>query len=196
MDKNDRIATIGSSILSQAEKESRALIEKANATRQKELAVAEDKIMAQTGLQLQKDSANMRHAYHASTAAARTEAREALLRKREELAVSVFDKAQEKLVVFSKTDGYPAFLLGEMQPIARAYDHTQSTVYLAEKDMPLAGEIQKLLPGAAVLPDENMRIGGWKLFNTAAGICIDQSFESRLLSQKEWFLATSGLVIT
>ena len=196
MDKADRISVIGSSILSQAEKESRRLIDSANALRDMELAAAKEKIVAETGERLQRESAAIRHEYASGIAAERTHAREALLRRRDTLTRMVFMNVQARLAQFAQSPEYPALLLRELALIKEGYDHSASTVFLAERDMTLAAEIERLLPGASVQPDENISLGGWKLLSNQARVMIDQSFETRLRDQKEWFLEHCNLEVT
>jgi vacuolar-type H+-ATPase subunit H len=196
MDKIDRIATIGSSILTQAEQESRATIDKANQVRAQELKSAEEKIVAEMGERLQRETAKIRHEAWAVVAAERTRARENLLRRRDGLTKLVFSGVRKLLADYSHTKEYTDALLSEIGSIGGAYDHTASTVYLCEDDMIHCAAIEKLLPGCMVQASGEIRIGGWRLLNTKASVLIDQSYDTRLRDQKDWYLEHCNLEVT
>ncbi|GHU79714.1 hypothetical protein FACS1894191_3140 [Clostridia bacterium] len=188
-----RLEMIGSSILTQAEHESRELIDKANHEREHELALFEEQIIQDMFGKVQKQAANIRLGTVKAVSAAQTEARHAVLKRREELAATVFTSVRARLADYVKTAAYTQSLKDELLSIAGAYDHSASTVYLREADMALAGEIKAILEGCAVTADAAIKNGGWKLHNTAAGILIDETLDTSLNEQKPWFLLNSGL---
>jgi V/A-type H+-transporting ATPase subunit E len=182
--------------LAQAESESRALIEKANGIRDHELKSAEEEIILEMGERLQRESARIRHEAGAAIAAERTEVRQNLLRRRDELSKLVFAGVEKRLAEYVRTEDYHRDLLDELKGVAAAYDHAASTVYLRGDDMPLADKVRALLPGCAVEQSGKIRLGGWQLMCDAASVLIDMSLDTRLRDQKDWYLEHCNLEVT
>jgi V/A-type H+-transporting ATPase subunit E len=196
MDRLDRIATIGSSILAQAENESRATIEKANSIRESELKTAEEKVIMEMGEYMQRETARIRHEAGSAVASERTGAKHSLLRRRDELSKLVFASVEKRLADYAGSGEYPGDLLGEIESVKTRYDHAASIVYLRGEDMGLADRVRALLPGCAVEASARIKLGGWQLKNAAASVLIDQSLDTRLRDQKDWYLEHCNLEVT
>ena len=195
MESMDRVSTIGSSILLQAEQESRRLIDKANEAREQALRACEEEVVAYMGPSLQHETTAIRLSTVSSVAAERTRERENVFRRREELFGMVFMNVKLRLNEYAKTDEYRETLLNELSKLQSGYEHSSSIIYLAEKDMHVAAFIEELLPGCKTEPDEEIKLGGWRFFNTAAAIHIDHSLDTRLNSQRQWFLKHCNLEV-
>lgn len=191
----ERMEMIGSSILAQAQSESKELIAKAIYERDHELAIFEEQVIQEMFGKVQEKSADIRTATVRKVSVAQSEARQRLLKKRGELADKVFAKLRLRLEDYVKTPQYTVAILEELTSLKGEYNHASSTVYLREADMNLNGSISKVLEGVKLEADPTIRIGGWKLLNTDAGIVINETLDDRLEGQKAWFLANSGLSI-
>lgn len=192
---DERVDMIGSSILAQAEHESRELTAKANAVRESEIKAFEEKIIRDMFTEVQKHTSRLRADTIKAVSTAQVTAHRSLLRRREELAGMVFASVRARLFEYAKTPAYAETLKAELESLRDSYDHIDSTVYLREADMPMAGEIEAILPGCTVEVDSSIRAGGWKLLNKRAGILIDETLDARITAQKDWFLLNSGMQI-
>lgn len=192
---DERAEMIGSSILAQAEHERKELIEKASEIRGHEIESFEEQIIQDMFGKVQKQAAALRQNTVKAVSAAKVTAHRDLLRRREDFMRKVFAAVRARLVEYANTAGYRESLLGELGLLAESYNHSASTVFLREADIGLSGEIAELLKGCTVERDNTIKCGGWKLRNTAAGILIDETLDSRLAAQKPWFLLNSGLAI-
>lgn len=192
---DERADIIGSSILAQAEHERKELVEKAAGIREHEMGSFEEQVIQDMFGKVQKQAAALRQSTVKSISAAKVTAHRELMLRREELMGRVFAAVRARLVEYAGTSGCREAVLDELKSIAASYDHSASTVFLRETDMGLAEEITGLLKGCAVKEDKTIKCGGWKLENSAVGIMIDETLDSRLEEQKPWFLLNSGLTI-
>ena len=118
------------------------------------------------------------------------QARASLAQKRMELTDQVFSDVREALAAYTKTEAYAQWLI---QSATRLCDRlgTGCVLYAREQDMKL---LQGKLPaGVSVSADEAIVLGGLKAQN--AQISADDTLDSRLAAQKDWFLENSGLSV-
>ena len=190
---NERVDMIGASILTQAENESRVLIDKANHEREHALAVFEEQIIQDMFGKVQKQAAAIRLDTTKTISTAQAAARQAVFKKREEVAGLVFLEVKARFAQYTKTAEYKENVMAELAELAGEYDHAHSTVYIREADKNFADEIENVLAGCKLVLDPAIRCGGWKLENSGAKILIDEALETRLEEQKAWFELNSGL---
>jgi vacuolar-type H+-ATPase subunit E/Vma4 len=192
---DERAEMIGSSILAQAEQESKELIAQANQIRESEIRAFEEQIITDMFGTVQRRTATLRANSIKAISKAQVETRRGLLRRREELSAMVMASVWTRLFEYGKTPAYAEAIKAELAELAGQYDHSTSTVYLREADRGLADEIKALLPGCTVEIDPAIKAGGWRLENTAGRILIDETLDTRLTEGKNWFLLHSGLRI-
>lgn len=192
---DERADIIGASILSQAEQESKELIEKARTIRDVEIHEFEDRVIQDMFAKMQKESAVLRAETVKAVSVAQVTARQSLLRRREELSGMVMAAVWTRLLEYAKTPEYRAAVKDELASLKERYDHSASILYLRDADMDMAAELCALLPGSQAEADPAIKAGGWKLQNTAAEILIDETLDTRLSGQWPWFLQNSGLQV-
>ncbi|MEE0913892.1 MAG: V-type ATP synthase subunit E family protein [Ruminococcus sp.] len=119
-----------------------------------------------------------------------------LFLKRSEMTESVFEKASEKLIEFTKTQKYSEMLINSAKEIADFFGCESCVLYVNERDMSSADKIKALFKGdAQVVSDKTVKIGGIKGFCDAMNIIADNTLDSKLYAQREWFIENSGLSI-
>jgi len=189
---DERMDMISSAIRSQAEQQSREIIQKANTYRDTQLSAYTEQLINDMYDTVQSTSGGLRQKKLSDISRAERDAYHALLRRREELTKAVFDKVAVQLREFAATPEYSKWLLDTLASQKDSWDHAGSVVRLREADMPLAAEIAALLPGAAALADDSVEPGGFVLENHIAGIRVDETLTTRLARQKSWFLQNCG----
>lgn len=192
---DERAEMIGSSILAQAEQESKELIRKANEIRENEIKSFEEQLIADMFKDVQQKTTNLRVETVRAISNEQVKAHRELLNRRGELAAMTLAAVRTRLFEYVKTPEYSAAIKAELESIAKDYDHSASAVSLREADMGLAEDVKAILPGCTVEADPGIKGGGWKLLNTTAGILIDETLDTRLIDEKPWFLLNSGLRI-
>lgn len=119
-----------------------------------------------------------------------------LFLERAKMTESVFEKAEKKLIDYTKTDEYKVSLVESAKSISELFKNNSCVIYLNERDIDCAEEICSVLgPQSQVLADKSIKIGGIKGWCKAMNIVADETLDSKLSAQKEWFIENSGLSV-
>ena len=116
-----------------------------------------------------------------------------LVEKREEYVQTIFTEVKNKLVEFVNGKDY---LLTHVKAVSDEYQMTDCVLYVRKDDLKYADDLKK----AYALPIEveegqQIQLGGFIIENKATNVVVDESLDSNLEAQKDWFYKTSGLMI-
>ena len=122
-----------------------------------------------------------------------------LVEKREEYVQTIFTEVKNKLVEFvnsSNGKDYKDYLLAHVKAVSDEYQMTDCVLYVRKDDLKYADDLKK----AYALPIEveegqQIQLGGFIIENKATNVVVDESLDSNLEAQKDWFYKTSGLMI-
>ncbi|MFV0413046.1 MAG: V-type ATP synthase subunit E family protein [Oscillospiraceae bacterium] len=115
-----------------------------------------------------------------------------LLRHRQSLAGEIFAEARARLQAFAESDGYAEWLRARLQPYAAQLPPgALPVVYLCARDLPLAPQIEKVLPGCQVQAGADIQLGGARL--AAGNRLFDETLDTALAAEEQEFFARSGL---
>lgn len=118
----------------------------------------------------------------------------ALFRQRAEMTNAIFDKATQKLIAYTQTPEYLEGLLKSTKKIAGLFAGNDCVLYVSEKDLEHADEMASCFDGNAVIKaDKTIKIGGVKGYCKAKGIVADETLDSKLQLQREWFIENAQL---
>lgn len=115
---------------------------------------------------------------------------------RKNMMQTVFEKAAEKLTVYASTEEYKTKLIEQAKNIAKIFGSKSCVIYLSEKDLFFAKELQKCFSGKTevkALPE--IKIGGIKVYCSEDAIIADETLDSKLEDQKQWFIENSALKV-
>lgn len=119
-----------------------------------------------------------------------------LVEKRDEYVANIFSEAKDKLVAFVNSKDYQTYLVKHMEEIGKQYQMDNSTLLLRKDDLKFKDELIKAYGIALdVEVNDKIEIGGFIIENKATSVVVDESLDSALLNQKDWFYKTSGLMI-
>lgn len=183
-------------ITAYAEEQSDAIHREVEAFKEERLNRAEQEVLRESYVLIQKEQDEMRRTIARERSQRETRARHALLTRRQEMMTAIFDRARQKLCDYTATPAYDAALaasLGEMAALLPA----EGTVYaVSPRDEARLAALSALCPaGSRVEIAADIEIGGLRGENTAAGLLVDDTLDSRLEQQHDWFLDHSGLTI-
>ena len=124
------------------------------------------------------------------------EGQKKLFLKRAEMTDSVFRKAEEKLIEYTKTAEYSEKLLESAKNIAALFGNESCTLYVNDKDMNFADKLKSLFDCETdVCIDKTIKIGGLKGYCKSLSIVADETLDCKLGAQREWFIENSGLSV-
>lgn len=118
-----------------------------------------------------------------------------LMKKRRELADKVFNEAVEQIKNFTLSKDYADYLNKKAKALA-ADSYSSVVFYVAKKD-------EKLLPAICKAygkecdgqVDPDISVGGLRMECADKGIVVDETFDTGIDEQRDWFYTNSGLFI-
>ncbi|MBR1731052.1 MAG: hypothetical protein IJ725_01285 [Ruminococcus sp.] len=142
-----------------------------------------------------KDKLSEKRNEQTALLAAKTqEGQKKLFLERVNMTEEVFRLCAEKLTAYTKTDEYSAKLIKSAQEISELFGDKDCVLYLSEADMGRADEIKALFKGNSdVKADKTIRLGGIKGYCGSMGIIADETLDSKLEAQREWFAENATL---
>ncbi len=161
--------------------------------RHAQMEALEDEVLSECYRTIQAAVAQIRMEYTTQRSQALGEMRRHLLRQRDEHAGAVFEKVKEKLRAFASGAEYPAWLEKKLSAAAKEYRMRKPVLYVREADLPLRAALEKALPGCEVRASSEIATGGFIIEEPELSYVINESLDSILNEQKEWFFSNSGL---
>ena len=115
---------------------------------------------------------------------------------RSAMVEEVFKKAADKLVEYAKSDAYTSKLTDSAKAIADVFDGRDCVLYVNERDLGAAEGIKALFGGSTeVRADKTIKIGGIRGYCASMGIIADETLDSKLETQREWFVENAALSV-
>ena len=129
-------------------------------------------------------------------AAKTQEGQKKLFLERVNMTEEIFSLSAEKLTAYTKTDEYSSKLMESAEEIAQLFGGKDCVLYLSDADMNRADKIKALFNGSAdVKADRTIKIGGIKGFCESMGVIADDTLDSKLEAQREWFTENATLSV-
>ncbi|MDM8156258.1 V-type ATP synthase subunit E [Amedibacillus dolichus] len=178
-----------------SEQQLQALDEEIETIREQTLAQLETSAQRDAGAACEQELRELQSEYAVRLSRLHDETDRRLMKKRNELAESVFSEVIEKIREFTESKDYEALLSDKARELSQlSYPHP--SIYVREADLSYADQIRNAFTdGAEVCADDSIRYGGMRLECLVSGIVIDETFDARLNEQKEWFYQNSGLFV-
>lgn len=129
------------------------------------------------------------------TAKRELELKRELFAERQQIADEVFGAAHARLKDFAKSVDYSAFLRRSAENAKELFGNAACVVSLAPFDRDKESVISAILPHAQFETDNRILLGGARIFCPEKGICADDTLDSRLNDQHEWFIENAGLEV-
>lgn len=156
---------------------------------------AEKKAKSDSEKLIREKLEEQRNEQRSSLAKKSQQAQKELFIKRLEMTDKVFEMAKAKLVEFTKTSAYNEKLLKSAKEISTLFGDESCIIYINEKDMDKADSIKAEFISAEIVADSSIVIGGIKGYCSAMNIVADETIDTKLYAQKDWFIENSGLKV-
>ena len=119
-----------------------------------------------------------------------------LLQMRSQLQEQVFQAVRERLVRFTGTADYTAFLKETCARLAQQYDDEASILLVRPQDVQLVQGLMGVFRRVKeIREDTAISLGGIRLQNAAKNYLVDETLDSSLQEQRDWFYTHSGLTV-
>lgn len=162
--------------------------------KEKELNKAEEEGLREAYVLIQKKMTDIKTQIASELSKAETASRRKTFVRRQEIENEVFARAEKKLEEYTKTDRYIKLLEKSAKDISKAL--TADDVVLRVRKQDIAHKNKVVLAfgrKCEVEVSNDIQIGGLVGISLKTGILIDETLDSKLEAQHEWFCEKSGL---
>jgi len=146
---------------------------------------------------LKKQKLNEVHNSQTAKLATKTqEGQKQLYIARTQMTEEVFKLASDKLKAYAQTAEYRAKLNDSAKAVAELFGGKDCIIYVNERDIAEAEQFKSLFSaGSEVKADKTIQIGGVKAYCESMGIIADETLDSKLDLQREWFVENAELSV-
>ena len=179
-----------------ADQEEKQILEEAKALEKEAYAQMDAEAKKDAKRQLEKELAAISSKASIDAAANLEQRTKKLVEKRDELVKNIFEQAKNKLIAFVESDEYKDYLIDHIQKIGQEYQMTGCILNLRKEDMKYQKELVKAYGfDIEVKDNDQIHLGGFIIENPVTHVVCDETLETALENQKDWFYKTSGLMI-
>ena len=116
--------------------------------------------------------------------------------ERAAMTEEIFKLAAEKLSDYTKTAEYSEKLKNSAKAVAEVFEGCDCVLYLNERDLKAADELKAFFSGKTeVKADKTIKIGGLRGYCKSKGIIADETLDTKLEAQREWFVENAALSV-
>lgn len=164
--------------------------------KQRELEEAEVEVLTEAYHMIQKEMAEMRSGITREMARRGMEARKELLAQRQKITDEVFARSYEYLKEYTKKSEYPALLEKFAKKLSSTFTKEGTVLCIKADDEQYEAQIQKAFGASCSFKiDNTIALGGIRAVNPEMGIMADETLDTMLEDQREWFEENSGMAV-
>ncbi len=161
-----------------------------------ELKKAEDEILLESYNMIQNKIAFIRADIGRENSQRQLTLKRELFKLRDTITADVFEAAKKRLKDFTESSGYADFIINSVKKCAAAMGGSAIKVYLNERDLLLSDSIKAAVDvPVTFVTDSAIIIGGARVKKEGAPMLIDESLDTRLAAQHDWFNENSRLTL-
>lgn len=196
LNQEERAAKFFDAITKDAEERHEEMTRKTRETVESGLEKAKTKAHSQAQAKIERERMLKEQEFNRTVANERTQQRARLTDKRGAITDEVFGDAREKLTAFTESDGYADFLKKSAAGFAAVFPQGDVIVYVRPGDMRFADDIKKAFGrDCKVESSDEITIGGCRAGVAGGSTVADDTLDTRLEAQREWFLENSGMSV-
>ncbi len=162
----------------------------------RELNNAEEEGIKEAYDLVQKEMADINTEISGQISKAESESRKRIFERRREIEDEVFEKARKKLIEFTKTEQYSSMLVKSAISISMVLISDDVILYVRECDLKHKKKLKDFFGGnCEVAASDDIKIGGITGLSRSMGLIADETLDTKLEYQREWFHEHSGLTV-
>ncbi|MGN1479237.1 MAG: V-type ATP synthase subunit E [Acutalibacteraceae bacterium] len=194
MQSNDKkAARFISAINAEAEQQCKKIIKETDSFIDSELKKTRAAARAKAKVTAKAELSKLDEQSNSDSYKLRTQQMTQIISKRNEITNGIFEKAEKRIVDFTKSDAYLPFLKESVKRIVSAIG-ADTVIYIRPSDASYSAELSTLCAG--VETDDSIILGGCKGVSKSSSMRADDTIDARLNEQKIKFYTESGLSIT
>ncbi len=195
MPNEKSINSLLGAIASEAEAEKEKIKHETGKFVEKQINDAEKDALAESYDLIRSETLKVRSDYGKAVTAKRIELGNRMLLDRNNIKDAVFSNVKERILKFKASDDYKKFLLKSFEQCTAALGGDSFTVSFSKDDLPLAETLKASGIDFDAVFDDSIKLGGIKVMSRDGKLTADDTLDTRLASEAEWFEKNSGLVI-
>lgn len=165
--------------------------------KEKELNKAEEEGLKEAYVLIQKKMSDINTKIASELSKAESASRKEIFVKRQEISDKVFEKAKKKLLEYTKTAKYSDMLKKSTKEISSRLNADDVVLLVKEDDMKFEKELKAAFGRSCEVKSSNeITIGGVMGMSHKMGLLADETLDTKLSEQHEWFYENSGLCVT
>ena len=165
--------------------------------KERELNKAEEEGLREAYVLIQKKMTDVRTEIASELSRAETASRRKTFARRQEIEEEVFAKAAEKLREYTGTPEYEKRLENSAKQISKELSADDVVLRVREEDMKYKDKIFLAFGRKCDIEStDEITIGGMTGLSKKLGMLADETLDSKLEQQREWFFENSGLKVT
>lgn len=165
--------------------------------KEKELNKAEEEGLREAYVLIQKKMSDINTKIASELSKAESASRKEIFIKRKEISEKVFEKAKQKLLDYTKTAKYSDMLQKSTKEISSRLNADDVVLLVKEDDMKFEKELKAAFGRNCEVKSSNeIVIGGVMGISHKMGLLADETLDTKLSEQHEWFYENSGLCVT
>lgn len=183
-----------SSVLKDAQEQHDKILAEIEVYRKAEMEKAEVEAQQESSSMIQSEMSSIKNLQSRKLSLAELEGRRRLLKQREDLTEKIFGQTADKIRSYTSTPEYVQQLCSRVKSSSSSLPEGSLVIQVKPDDLSLADKLKEACGrDATVEANINIELGGYILCNNDKGIVIDETFDLKLNSQRDWFASTSGL---
>ena len=108
----------------------------------------------------------------------------------------IFKRAEDELIKFSQSSEYMDKLIKDAEEISKLFENKDCIIYVKDGDMKFSDSIKSVFNSSVeIKPDLLIRIGGLRGYCKSKMLVADNTLDSKLEAQKEWFIENAQLKV-
>ncbi len=192
----EKLNTFTSLVIKDAEEKREKLMKSVEKEYSERLDERENELLENAYENIQENIQTAKREANERVLHAQMDSKKQLILRREEIIDEVMKTVRAKLVEFTESDEYEAWLISKIEKALFEVGKGSKIVYISPEDIKLREKIEQI-PEMSKLSveasSERDFLGGAKVLNTDRRVSADYSFKEMLFEQKQTFLQSSGL---
>lgn len=193
---DEKVSKFVQAITAHAEQQRQKIHQEVEDFKAARLQEAEQQVLGDAYQLIQKERAALHSQLSREMSRRDLDARKQLLDRRREMMDAVFQKARERLTAYVESPAYSDALRASVREMAEKLPADGTVYTLRRRDEAEAEALRAIVPaGSRIDYADDIKIGGCRGVNAAAGVMIDDTLDTKLALQRDWFVHSSGLTV-
>ena len=180
----EKVSKFVQAITAYAEEQRDKILREAEAFKMERLQKAEEEVLTESYKLIQQETVQIRNEGVREMSRRDLAARKDVLARRRQIMDEVFSKAEQKLLEYASSPDYPDYLEKQLKQMVQFFPVGETVYAVSLRDAVLVNRLSSLCP-----------LGGRRATNPINGQIVDNTLDSKLRSQHEWFTISSGLIV-